>query len=192
MLSPLQPWFVSQSGNHTTCLLVVAAAGCCDAESYDTGISNTSRVTHGGQVSGEFSGYHGKFPALISSIIRAQLSWSGWFGTDTGPSSQIKHPRSPLVTKAKLLCRCKQILIGGRRGWGEKCGLDHQLSSYYAKPRATPWWQVALACPSSFHNCPSPDLQKKHVPFTCPNLYTIIALMCENLKNAKQYDNWKY
>ena len=31
----------------------VAAACCCDAESYATGISNTSRVTHGGQASVE-------------------------------------------------------------------------------------------------------------------------------------------
>ena len=33
------------------CHTVVAACCCCDAESYATGISNTSRVTHGGQVS---------------------------------------------------------------------------------------------------------------------------------------------
>ena len=31
----------------------VAAAHCCDAESYATGISNTSRITHRGQVSVE-------------------------------------------------------------------------------------------------------------------------------------------
>ena len=31
----------------------VAAARCCDAESYVTGISNTSRVTHRGRISVE-------------------------------------------------------------------------------------------------------------------------------------------
>ena len=31
----------------------VAAACHCDAESYATGISNTTRVTHGGQISAE-------------------------------------------------------------------------------------------------------------------------------------------
>ena len=31
----------------------VAAVCCCDADSYATSISNTSRVTHGGQVSAE-------------------------------------------------------------------------------------------------------------------------------------------
>ena len=38
----------SSVGCHT-----VAAACCCDAESYATGISYTSRLTHGGQVSAE-------------------------------------------------------------------------------------------------------------------------------------------
>ena len=33
----------------------VVVVCCCDAESYATGISNTSRVTHGGQVSAELS-----------------------------------------------------------------------------------------------------------------------------------------
>ena len=32
---------------------IVVAACCCDAESYATGISNTSSVPHGGQVSAE-------------------------------------------------------------------------------------------------------------------------------------------
>ena len=31
----------------------MAGAYCCDAESYATGISNTSRVTHGGQALAE-------------------------------------------------------------------------------------------------------------------------------------------
>ena len=35
-----------------SCHMVVAAC-CCDAESYATGISNTSRISHGGQVSAE-------------------------------------------------------------------------------------------------------------------------------------------
>lgn len=34
----------------------VVAAGYCDAESYATAISDTSRVTHGGQVSAELPG----------------------------------------------------------------------------------------------------------------------------------------
>ena len=33
----------------------VVAVCCCDAESYATGTSNTSRVTHGGQVSAELA-----------------------------------------------------------------------------------------------------------------------------------------
>ena len=55
--TPPQPRFVSWSGNDTSPLSfgyhTVAAACCGDAESYATSISNTSRVTHGGQVSEE-------------------------------------------------------------------------------------------------------------------------------------------
>ena len=43
----------SSPGPGTCQLSHVAAACCCDAESYATGVSNTSRVTHGGQVSVE-------------------------------------------------------------------------------------------------------------------------------------------
>ena len=56
----LWPGLACASGNHTTCLPVgchpVAAACCCDAESSATGISNTSRGTHGGQFSAELPG----------------------------------------------------------------------------------------------------------------------------------------
>ena len=47
-LSPPRPGFVSWSGNHTTCLLVVICGSCmwgCDAESSATSMSNTSTVT---------------------------------------------------------------------------------------------------------------------------------------------------
>ena len=50
-------WVCFQSENYITCLLVVitvVAVCSCDAESSATGISNTSRVTHGGQVLMEF------------------------------------------------------------------------------------------------------------------------------------------
>ena len=48
--------FVSQSGNHTIQSVSchsVAAACCCDAESYATSISDTDRVTYGQQFSVE-------------------------------------------------------------------------------------------------------------------------------------------
>ena len=61
MLSPPWPGFVSWSGNHTTCLLVVILCwlhvAVCDSESFATGISNTSRATLGGQVSAELPDY---------------------------------------------------------------------------------------------------------------------------------------
>ena len=46
-------WFPDRETNTSVCCHTLAAGCYCDAESYATEISNTSRVTHGGQVSVE-------------------------------------------------------------------------------------------------------------------------------------------
>ena len=52
------PFLVREPHHLSVCWLhTVAAACCCDAESYATGISHTSRVTHGGQFSLELPDY---------------------------------------------------------------------------------------------------------------------------------------
>ena len=75
------PVFISWSGNHTTHLSVVILWWLHDAESYATGISNTSKVTHGGQVSVELLAYANWEEGPGHSLYKKLATKTLWIAT---------------------------------------------------------------------------------------------------------------
>ena len=79
---------------------------CCDAESYATGISNASRVTHGAQVSGQLPD-------------QDRLGRRTWL-----PTSKRTGPENPMNSSGACLIQRRK-----ERGWCKKTGQGSTLLS---------------------------------------------------------------